>query len=130
MNDRAGDLAILGLCLGALFLSLVFEPEGEGVNVGGVSLPRTCLFARLTGHECPFCGLTRSMASLSHGRVRGAVAFNAAGPAVFIFIILQAVYRGALLAGFRVPARGGLVRMPLYLTCLGVFVNFALSFVL
>jgi hypothetical protein len=41
-----------------------------------------CPFRRLTGHRCPLCGLTRSLAALSEGEVRMSVAHHPLGVAV------------------------------------------------
>jgi hypothetical protein len=38
--------------------------------------PILCPFRRLTGHNCPGCGMTRAVSCLMHGRPRRAVAYN------------------------------------------------------
>jgi hypothetical protein len=67
------------------------------------------------------------MADTAHGRFRDAVAFNAAGPAIFLFVVLQACYRAAIVLGFRVRARAVLLQAPFWLICFGVLMNFAFS---
>jgi Protein of unknown function (DUF2752) len=42
-----------------------------------------CVFHWLTGSPCPFCGLTRSLSFLAHGRWDLAVSFHPLGPLVF-----------------------------------------------
>ena len=33
----------------------------------------TCLFRRVTQHDCPSCGMTRSLSLLAHGDLRGSI---------------------------------------------------------
>lgn len=56
----------------------------------GVGFP--CPFRALTGWDCPFCGGTRLGASLLHGDVAAAFAYN---PVVFVSLVLGVVV-GAL----------------------------------
>jgi Protein of unknown function (DUF2752) len=46
--------------------------------------PNLCPWRSLTGLDCPFCGATRSAASLAHGDVIGALDHNA----LFVLVIL------------------------------------------
>lgn len=64
----------------------------------GVGFP--CPFRAVTGWECPFCGGTRLGASLLHGDVAGAFAYN---PLVFLSLVVGVVV-GAL---WLVEALGG-----------------------
>jgi Protein of unknown function (DUF2752) len=45
-----------------------------------------CGFHRLTGHECPLCGLTRGICALAKGQVRQALDFNALTPLAFTML--------------------------------------------
>ena len=47
------------------------------------SLP-PCPFLYLTGQPCPFCGGTRSFASIWQGDLRRALAFHPLGPVYFV----------------------------------------------
>ena len=47
------------------------------------AIPRTCLWYKLTGLDCPFCGLVRSLIATAHGSLRVAYAFHPLGPVVF-----------------------------------------------
>lgn len=47
-------------------------------------LPAACPWRVLTGAPCPFCGLTHSLAALSHGDFRQAFAFHPFGPALYL----------------------------------------------
>jgi hypothetical protein len=69
--------------------------------------PGLCLFHRLTGLECPGCGMTRAFHAISHGQFAHAVDFNIFSPlvyALFLGILLWDV--AYLLTGrrFSVPA--------------------------
>lgn len=58
-----------------------------------IPLPGTCTYKRLTGTECPGCGLTRCFISIAHGDFSAAWGFNAAGILLFLFVVLQLPYR-------------------------------------
>ncbi len=57
-----------------------------------------CPFRALTGRRCPFCGLTRSLAALTRGRLRESVAAHPLGP------VLALAAAGCLLADRGAPA--------------------------
>ena len=63
-----------------------------------VPLPELCSWHRLTGVNCPGCGLTRSFIALAHGDLRQAWAFNPAGLPLFAILLAQFPYRAAQLA--------------------------------
>ncbi len=46
-------------------------------------LPQFCIWQNLTGLPCPFCGLTRSLLEISHGRLASALDYHLFGPAVY-----------------------------------------------
>jgi len=48
---------------------------------------------RMTGINCPGCGLTRSFISLAHGDVRSSWLYNPAGVFWFVAVALQIPYR-------------------------------------
>jgi hypothetical protein len=60
-----------------------------------VPLPALCNMKRLTGLECPGCGLTRCFISLAHGDVAAAWQLNPAGLLVFALVAAQIPYRAA-----------------------------------
>lgn len=43
-----------------------------------------CPFRRMTGHRCPLCGMTRSLAALLHGDLRSSAASHPLGWAVAV----------------------------------------------
>jgi len=70
-RDRAiwASLAVLGLTFAAYMLR---ETGGNGWMPG-------CVFKKVTGFECPGCGMTRGTYALLHGRVGEAFGFNPVG---------------------------------------------------
>jgi hypothetical protein len=48
-------------------------------ETGGVGWMPGCLFHKLTGLDCPGCGMTRGTYALLHGRFAEAFAFNPVG---------------------------------------------------
>ncbi len=87
---------LLGLAVGVLFASILLSVEEHGrVVVPGLQwpLPTTCSFRRLSGHDCPGCGLTRSFVSLAHGQWHQAWGYNPAGPLWFALVAVQVPYR-------------------------------------
>ena len=64
-----------------------------------------CTFKWLTGLPCPFCGVTRSLASLLRGELAESLLFNPfALPFFYLFTALLLAPALAPAAGFR-PAR-------------------------
>jgi hypothetical protein len=65
--------------------------------------PGLCLFHRLTGLECPGCGMTRAFHALTHGHVDEALGFNLLSLPLFIalavVLVLDLVY---IARGFRI----------------------------
>lgn len=67
--------ALLGA---ALLLGLGLRPGIWG------RLPDLCLFHRVTGLDCPTCGLTRSWSALLHGEVGAAFRSHWLGPVLLL----------------------------------------------
>ena len=74
-KDRAlwVSLAVLGLCFAAYLLR---ETGGAGWMPG-------CVFRKVTGFECPGCGMTRATYATLHGRIGDAFRFNPVGMVLF-----------------------------------------------
>jgi hypothetical protein len=70
-KDRViwASLAVLGLAFAAYMLR---ETGGAGWMPG-------CMFRKVTGLDCPGCGMTRGTYALLHGRVGDAFRFNPVG---------------------------------------------------
>lgn len=84
LRDRpdTGNLIIqAAVCAMALVFFLVAEPA-EWLF---------CPFHRLTGLPCPFCGMTRALCAIGHGRLGMAIELHALSPVVF------ALFAGGLL---------------------------------
>ena len=75
---------------------------------------RLCGFYWLTGHECPFCGLTRALFALAKGDWAAALQFNALSPlgfAMLFSLFWKTPGRGRLwAAGLACFAAYGIVR--------------------
>lgn len=73
------------LALGFIYLPFaLFARTQDGFTHGG-GIP--CIWRSITGYPCPGCGLTRSLASMSHLDIVSAVRFNPSG----FLIVLAAV---------------------------------------
>jgi hypothetical protein len=57
------DATVAGFLVAYLLLSPVLARQDRAI----------CPFRRLTGHRCPLCGLTHSLASLMRGDLRGSL---------------------------------------------------------
>ena len=64
----------------ALFLAL------SCLTVPAEPVLRLCGFHWLTGHPCPFCGLTRALFALAKGHWTAALHFNALSPLGFAMV--------------------------------------------
>ena len=79
-----------------LMLALALEVnDGSDVVIPGlnVALPQTCMMRRLSGVNCPGCGLTRSFISIGRGDIAGAWHYNAAGWLIFAVVLVQPPFR-------------------------------------
>jgi hypothetical protein len=63
------------------------------VSLFGFEVPLLCSFRRMTGYNCPGCGMTRSFAFMAHGHVIEAFRMNAIGPLFFAFLASQVPWR-------------------------------------
>ena len=61
---------------GAFVVSAVL-PHG---GVDGLSL---CPWYHLTGHLCPFCGMTRAFVAITHFDIQSAIDFNPGSPLIY-----------------------------------------------
>jgi hypothetical protein len=56
-------------------------------------LPELCHMRRMTGVDCPGCGLTRCFISMAHGDLAAAARYNVGGVILFGLLIAQIPYR-------------------------------------
>ena len=60
-------------------------------------LPEACLSRRLFAHDCPGCGLTRSLSFLAEGRISESLRRHPLGWLVAVAVLCQFPYRAAAL---------------------------------
>lgn len=60
-----------------------FVVTPEDIESGRVVLTPPCPYKRLTGRDCPSCGLTRAFAAIGHGRFTDAFHFHRGSLVVF-----------------------------------------------
>jgi hypothetical protein len=58
----------------------------------GVQPVPLCLFHRVTGLPCPFCGGTRSFAAMAHGNIGAAAHVYPIGPLMFLAVLAAVLY--------------------------------------
>jgi hypothetical protein len=96
-----GHLYIIILCAIILVFSYYLSIEGDIIlclaGFKQYPLSNLCLFKNISGIDCPNCGLTRSIISISHLDFDKAWYFNRMGILIYVFIILQIPYRLYLL---------------------------------
>jgi hypothetical protein len=94
------DIKIFAACAALAAAALLLPAPGRsdpGLRLAGRLLTSTCLLRTVTGIECPFCGLSRSLVALAHGRLAESASFHPLGPGVAVFLVLQLFYRGVRL---------------------------------
>ncbi|NLA50137.1 MAG: DUF2752 domain-containing protein [Bacteroidales bacterium] len=69
-----------------LLYSLVFSPLRD-------NYPIPCIHERITGEECPSCGISHSFSFIVRGRIAEAYTWNSRGMSVFIFFVAQLLLR-------------------------------------
>lgn len=80
IDDGKTFLAGGTLVLVASFLYPYLQGWVERVSPG-------CLFHRLTGLPCLLCGMTRSMAATSHGKLTEAFRYHLLGPPLYFLVL-------------------------------------------
>lgn len=82
----------LAISTGVILMSFLMRSEGpKSVYLPGskIPLPESCASRRITGYDCPGCGLTRSFISISHGQFQRAWEFNATSFVLYPFCAIQ-----------------------------------------
>jgi Protein of unknown function (DUF2752) len=94
-ESRLRDLGVFALLLGWLAYTRVYWV----LSAGHLTLP-ACPFYLITGHPCPFCGGTRSFASMWQGDIVKAAKFYPLGPALFTgSLVVAGLMAAALVSG-------------------------------
>ncbi|MBS7262325.1 MAG: DUF2752 domain-containing protein [Eubacteriales bacterium] len=75
---RLAGTGIIVLCLFLLAAGFWWDVEASTLDV--------CLVHRLTGLDCPGCGMTRAFHCLLHLRIADALDYNVFSPVVFLLI--------------------------------------------
>jgi Protein of unknown function (DUF2752) len=133
MTDKTGHITILILCLAVMIIAFFIDVD-KGLAVipmtEGAHSPRLCLFYKITGMDCPFCGLTRGFSLIAHGNVSGAIKFNSMSIAVFLFFVGQIIYRSyILIRGCEVRTKRIYLNIPWIIIVTGLFLNWIYNLV-
>ncbi len=88
------------MVLAGLLLWLVYTRTFWTLQASHATLP-ACPFLALTGHPCPFCGGTRSFASMWQGDVVAAFRYHPLGPLLFAGTMVATLVTAALLISGR-----------------------------
>lgn len=88
---------LLGVWLFVAFLATApvvtaFFVTPEDIESGRVVLTPPCPYKRLTGRDCPSCGLTRAFAAIGHERFDDAFHFHRGSLAVFAIASAVALF--------------------------------------
>ncbi len=78
---RKGDMVFAAFVVGILVLARTAHLNGSSaLCIDGRELGIVCLFRRLVGMNCPFCGLSRSFVAIAHFRAVDSLLFHPIGP--------------------------------------------------
>lgn len=90
---RRGYLAVNIIFAGVILLimgySVFYSPDEE-------KYPVPCIHEKITGEQCPSCGLSHSFSLIVRGRINEAMEWNRASAGVFLFFAFQLLLRIAL----------------------------------
>lgn len=89
-----GEGFVIAVCASILLASMWMSTSPEVVSWFGYEVPVLCSFRRLTGMNCPGCGLTRSFVFIGHGQIAEAFRLNPMGPLIYAAIAAQLPLRG------------------------------------
>lgn len=94
---RKGYLAVNIIFAGVILLimgySVFYSPDVE-------KYPVPCVHEKLTGEQCPSCGLSHAFSLIIRGRVDEATEWNRASVGVFLFFAFQLLLR--IVLGLRI----------------------------
>lgn len=84
-RSRLLDFVVGGALLTAFILSCVadFGQEGD-LEIFGVHPGAACLFHRFVHADCPFCGLSRGMVAMTHGRIVESFGYHPLAPCLAV----------------------------------------------
>jgi len=90
------DMYHWNILISNLLLVILFAFSGWWFTIAG-KLPHFCLFRRITGLDCPFCGLTSGMVHLFHGEPGLAWLSNRISIALLLYLVIQVLLRAFFL---------------------------------
>ena len=96
-GEVQGHLVIGLMALAVVVASVVLTPSDSVVSFFGWDVPPLCMFKRITGMDCPGCGLTRSFTYMGHGDVIDAFTRHKLGPPFYLFVAAQVPWRAVKL---------------------------------
>ena len=76
-----------------LIVSMLLYLNENELYLFGFKWPLRCFLYETFGIKCAFCGLTRSLCSVTSGDVSQGLKFHPLGPVILLFICLQVPYR-------------------------------------
>ncbi len=83
----------LNILLSNILLIVVFVVFGNSL-IGFLNLiPHFCLFDKIVGIPCPFCGITRGLCEISKGNIGSAFELNVASFFIALFFLSQIPFR-------------------------------------
>jgi hypothetical protein len=87
---RNGYLAVNIIFAGVILLimgySFFYSPDEE-------KYPVPCIHEKITGEQCPSCGLSHAFSLIVRGRIDEAMQWNSASGGVFLFFAVQLLLR-------------------------------------
>jgi len=94
---RRGYLAVNIIFAGVILLilgySVFYSPDEE-------KYPVPCVHEKITGEQCPSCGLSHAFSLIVRGRIDEAMEWNRASAGVFLFFAFQLLLR--IVLGIRI----------------------------
>lgn len=91
---QQSHLVVFGLSLAVVVASMILTPSDSAVSLFGVQLPPLCTWKRITGMDCPGCGLTRSFTYMGHGAVLDAFHKHRLGPLLYTAVAAMIPWHG------------------------------------
>ncbi len=91
----AAAVLVLSFSMSVVGSSLVYLPGSS------IPLPESCTARQFLGINCPGCGLTRALISISHGQFTDAWNFNPASFMVYLFVLVQLPWQASQMIRIR-----------------------------
>src|SRR5262245_43518696 len=76
-----------------VFVAFLAQADATQISLFGIRLPSVCLFRRITGLQCPGCGLSRAVVLALHGQFYQSFMVHVLGIPTAILLLLQIPYR-------------------------------------